>query len=76
MNIKKYLILCPYCMTPITEDTVLCLACQRDTTNDAPLEMDPVEYANTPRRACRHCGASILTLAFWCPQCRQRQSAG
>lgn len=70
---KGTLILCPYCMSPISDDTVICPQCAGDTTADAPFEMTLAEYANEERKTCIHCGEEIIKLAVRCPACRNKQ---
>ena len=68
------LILCPYCMSRIDEQTRVCPTCGEDTTRDAPFERTSAEIVEEPRKRCRFCGASIFALAVICPSCRRRQT--
>jgi hypothetical protein len=68
------LILCPYCLSPVREDTIHCIYCLQDTTLDAKHEMTRAEYEAEPKKACRHCGVELLSLAVFCLRCRQWQS--
>jgi hypothetical protein len=67
------LIFCPYCMSPIKENTVICPRCEGNVTNDAPFEMTLAEYADEERKACIHCGEEMVRLAGWCPSCKKKQ---
>ncbi|HKX29920.1 MAG TPA: Imm26 family immunity protein [Blastocatellia bacterium] len=67
------IILCPYCMSPIQEETRDCPRCGKDTTRDARLERTPWEYRTAERVNCRFCGGSLLKLADPCPSCRKPQ---
>ncbi|MGH9463764.1 MAG: double zinc ribbon domain-containing protein [Vicinamibacteria bacterium] len=67
------IVLCPYCMSPIEEGTVLCPACGQDTTRDAAFEMSIEKYDNYPRTQCPFCGALMLDMAVVCPSCRAPQ---
>lgn len=40
----EYIILCPYCEEVISDTTTICANCNKDTRNDAALEMLPSEY--------------------------------
>jgi hypothetical protein len=64
-------ILCPYCMGVIGEETVDCPTCGLDTTRDAPLEMSLAEAAAMARTQCAFCGTRIPTWADPCPYCRR-----
>ena len=65
-------ILCPYCISPVGEDTVFCGVCGLDTRNDAKIEMTPAQYAHALRKPCPHCQAEILSFAVLCPSCLQK----
>lgn len=65
-------ILCPYCRSPISADTVVCPACGMDTTRDAKIEADDMELVQAQTRPCPHCGASVMVGAVICPECRGR----
>jgi hypothetical protein len=67
------LVFCPYCMSPIKEDTVICPHCEDKVTNDAPFEMTLAEYADEERKACIHCGEEMVRLAVRCPSCKKKQ---
>lgn len=64
-------ILCPYCLSPISEETTLCPTCGEDTTRDAAFEWSPEEYQSAPRQPCPFCGAAMLALAVVCPACQR-----
>lgn len=70
---RDILILCPYCMSPVQEQTVICPVCVQDTTRDAKIELTQAQYDAEPKKACLSCGVQILNLASVCPACRQRQ---
>ena len=72
---RGILILCPYCMSPIHEETVICPVCAQDATRDAKIVLTQAQYIATPKKACRYCGTQILNLASVCPTCRQQQSS-
>jgi ribosomal protein L40E len=67
------MVFCPYCVTPIAEETVSCPRCGQDTRNDAPFEMTFTEYRAEEHKECRHCGASLAKLAVRCPECTEKQ---
>ncbi len=64
-----YRLHCPYCISIITEDTVLCPVCGKDTLADAAIEMTVEEYDLEERQPCEHCGQLVLDLAVICPAC-------
>jgi lipopolysaccharide biosynthesis regulator YciM len=68
------MILCPYCLSPVDENTKFCPTCGEDTTRDALVEMTQEEYLNKERITCRFCGNSMLKLAPVCPSCRRWQA--
>ena len=68
------LIYCPYCISPIKENTITCPYCGGNVTNDAPFEMTLAEYADEGRKTCIHCGEEMLRLAGWCPSCKKKQT--
>jgi len=68
------IILCPYCLSPVDENTKLCPTCGEDTTCDALIEMEPEEYRNKERKTCRFCRSPMLKLAPLCPSCRRWQT--
>ncbi|MFW5720280.1 MAG: hypothetical protein ACOCXT_04615 [Candidatus Dojkabacteria bacterium] len=68
------LILCPYCCSPIPDQTKLCPHCNEDTTRDALIEMRKEEYKHSERTSCQFCGEALLKLANRCPRCKQRLS--
>ncbi|MCX7820699.1 MAG: zinc ribbon domain-containing protein [Brevinematales bacterium] len=70
---EEIIILCPYCMGEIEEDTQICPHCKQDTQNDAPFEMTLEEYESEPRVNCTSCGKPILELANICPFCGNHQ---
>ncbi len=68
-DVNAYLILCPYCMGYINEETTLCPHCAQDTTRDAPFELTLGEYHRMDRKQCPACERWILKLATTCPHC-------
>ena len=66
------LVFCPYCITPITEQTVDCPRCGQDTTRDAPHEMTLADYRAAGKRACPACAELMDRLAVRCPVCRTK----
>jgi ribosomal protein L40E len=66
-------VFCPYCVTPIAEAAVLCPRCGQDTTRDAPFEMTLAEHRAEEKKACRHCGATMLIYAVRCSVCGVKQ---
>ena len=68
------LILCPYCMSLVSQYSGFCPTCLEDITNDAKYEMTRKEYTDELRKACQYCGAEMLFLASKCPTCRKWQS--
>ncbi len=74
-------ILCPYCMGVIDEETVICPTCGLDVTRDAAFEVSLAEMACGKRHPCPSCGTRIQALADPCPFCgrgerRQGRSDG
>ncbi len=67
------MIFCPYCYEQIEEDTVICPACQRDTTRDAKVELTSAGLASMGQASCVSCGRQIVALATICRICRTRQ---
>jgi hypothetical protein len=51
---RATVILCPYCLGLIGEQTGLCPTCGLDTRNDAPLEMTLEEVLEIKREPCCH----------------------
>jgi hypothetical protein len=69
-------ILCPYCLGVIEEQTAHCPTCGMDTRRDAPLEMSLAEARGMKRVPCSFCRTRIHEWADPCPYCkrgRQRQ---
>jgi RNA polymerase subunit RPABC4/transcription elongation factor Spt4 len=75
-GVSRELILCPYCVLPIGQDTTLCPTCGEDTTKDAAFEMTVGEYHRESRKPCVHCGQMMLRMAVMCPACRRWQRDG
>ncbi len=72
-------ILCPYCMGVIGEQTGDCPTCGLDTTRDAAFEMTMEEALVEKRAQCPFCGTRIRALADPCPYCKRgkrRQGVG
>jgi hypothetical protein len=65
--------LCPYCVSPILENTRDCPRCGEDTTQDARIESDERQYFAAERVKCKSCGGVMLKLAVICPLCREPQ---
>ncbi|MFN2286474.1 MAG: imm11 family protein [Anaerolineae bacterium] len=64
-------ILCPYCMGIITEETEICPTCGLDTRQDAALEMTLDELRDMKRKPCPYCGTRIHVWADPCPYCKR-----
>ncbi|MBA3547989.1 MAG: immunity 49 family protein [Nannocystis sp.] len=64
--------LCPYCLSPKSPAASHCGVCQRDTRNDAPLELSSTRFIKGPHKACRPCAMPVDILAVTCPRCRKR----
>jgi len=65
------IILCPYCMSKITEETTLCEHCEQDSRNDAPFEMSHEEFQSLEKKSCSFCSHSIPELATICAHCKK-----
>lgn len=63
--------LCPYCLSKITEETILCKHCEQDTRNDAPFEMSQEEFQSLEKKSCSFCSQSIPELATICLHCKK-----
>jgi hypothetical protein len=70
----EIVILCPYCLSPVSEHSGFCPSCLADITGDAKHEMTNAEYTEEPRKEYRYCGAEMLFLASRCPSCHKWQS--
>ncbi len=69
------LILCPYCLSVIYDQTVICPFCQQDTRNDAKWELSAAEFVAEAHKDCVHCAAALLEAATYCPICAKPQDA-
>jgi RNA polymerase subunit RPABC4/transcription elongation factor Spt4 len=65
-------ILCPYCLSRITENSNVCPVCESDVTRDAPIEMTDSEIVGQEKRTCPNCGHEIMSLAVICSYCQQK----
>ena len=52
MGLSEILILCPYCLSPIQDQTIQGPVCLQDTTCDAKYEMTRAEFDAEPRKPC------------------------
>lgn len=68
----KNVILCPYCMGVIRQETEVCSHCNKDVTRDAPIEMTPEAYLSGVRSACSFCGQPVMKLSKICPFCGKK----
>jgi DNA-directed RNA polymerase subunit RPC12/RpoP len=66
------LVFCPYCVTPISEATVMCPRCGQDVTRDAPIEMSLADYRVEEKKTCPYCDARMLAYAIRCPACGKK----
>ncbi len=64
-------ILCPYCLGIVWEQTEECPTCGLDTTRDAAFEMTVEEALVMKREQCLFCGTRIRALADPCPYCKR-----
>lgn len=62
------LLLCPYCVTPVSETHAACPVCFEGLGTDALLEMDLDEWLGE-RRPCPSCLKAVHPLATTCPFC-------
>ena len=67
-------ILCPYCQTAMNPGEQDCPHCERDTTNDASIQLTPEQYCATERQSCTHCAAQLIEGSVACWSCTQWQS--
>jgi hypothetical protein len=71
-EIMKPLVCCPYCISPVPGEGVVCAKCGRDTKNDALVEYERQAYLGAPRRPCGACGKDVIDIAVTCPHCREK----
>ena len=64
------MILCPYCLSGIDENTDFCPNCLTSIT-DAIIEMTSTEYEAEEKQECPYCGYPNLAIAVRCPACHQ-----
>ena len=67
---SEILILCPYCMSIIQKDIVVCNVCAEDLSRFLKLEVSQTEYSLEKRKDCAHCGKQNLHLASVCRHCQ------
>lgn len=67
------MILCPYCLSIISENSVYCAVCGQDVTCDAPFETSYEELSELGQKPCQKCGRPIPTLANICRWCLVKQ---
>jgi hypothetical protein len=71
-RIDHALILCPYCLVPITLGVTVCHACLEDPRNDAAIESDVAEFRRMARKRCPGCSMLVPGIAVRCASCRTR----
>jgi hypothetical protein len=64
-------ILCPYCLGVIEDQTAHCPTCGLDTRRDAPWELSLAEARGMTRVPCSFCGTRIHEWADPCPYCKR-----
>lgn len=69
---KDYVLLCPYCISEITEETAICEQCNQDTRNDAVIEETLADFKNMETKSCNNCQKSIPHLANTCKYCKKK----
>jgi hypothetical protein len=67
----RALVLCPYCLAPLTVGAAICPTCLEDPRNDAPIEEDRDEFLSARRKPCPSCATTVHHLAVRCAGCRQ-----
>jgi len=69
---RQTLILCPYCVGTITQETVHCGHCGDDVRNDSAFAVNAIVATQMAHSArCTHCEKPMSDLALKCPHCRQ-----
>jgi hypothetical protein len=69
---EDIIILCPYCISEITEETTICEHCGSDTGIDSPFEMILEEFQELEMKSCNYCKHSIPKLAVICRNCKKK----
>ena len=67
-------ILCPYCLSEITEETIICMHCNQDTRNDAAFEMTDEEIIDLELHPCKFCNKPIPKLSIFCKHCKMKKN--
>lgn len=66
----EILVLCPFCLSRIQKDTVVCKICREDTTHYAKIEITQEQYNKESKRDCPECTRSISVFSKVCRYCQ------
>jgi len=69
---EQLVLLCPYCMGTITENTEDCKHCGDDVRNDAIYELTTQQVLELPTKECQNCQQHIPKLSIKCRHCSNR----
>lgn len=62
---------CPYCVSPLPNETTPCPHCGEDTSDDSFLKMDFNHYMEMKTKECPHCKAEMKAQAIKCTSCKK-----